>query len=299
MAIPGETTVKRAIANLLRDELAYCRSLLEFGVGLPDSAVINQRRLKADTVTVVMGLYTKACLSYRAILHLCEVGLDRSAAPVNRSLFETLLNLTFLLRRRVSLRRFGFSAGKIRPTKTPVNLHGRKLDTEFRTDLYCAFCTLRDQKMVGQWPITPGLKRTGKDAHKRLSALPQPHIAAVGADWEKALAKANTCTGLSVADYAASLGREFYMLYRSVYAFDSQSVHQSDSLAYLDIDDAATNISPRWHTSPEQVRTTLQMASLMFVGCMRELNMRLRFGRDVADRISGFATALNGWSKAE
>ena len=296
MALPDETKVKRAIAAILSDELAYSRKVLAFGIDVPDPVVINQRRLKADTVTVAIGLYAKACLSYKGIIHLCEVGLDRTAAPVSRSLFETLLNLTFLLRRRVVLYQFDFATQKKTPKKTPLNLFGKKLDTQFRTDLYCAFCELRDQKMVGQWPKTPGLKRTGKSAHKRLSALPQSYVPALGTDWEKRLKENNTCAGLSIADYAASLGKAFYMLYRSVYAMDSHSVHQRDSLAYVEIDDAVTNISPRWYTSPDEVRDALQMASLMFVGCMEQLNRRLRFGQDVTDRISEFANALKDWS---
>jgi len=297
MTLPHQRTVKRAVAAILSEELAYCRKLLSFGVDLPKPAVINKCRLKADTVTAAMGLYTKACLSYKGIIHLCEAGLDRTAAPVNRSLFETLLNITFLLRRRVSLNQFDFAAGKKTPTKKPLGLFGKKLDTHFRTDLYCAFCTLRDQKMVGQWTRTPGLKRTGKAAHKRLSALPQPHVAAIGAQWEKRLKEKNTCAGLGIADYAASLGKGFYMWYRSVYAMDSQSVHQSDSLAYLEIDDRVTNIAPRWYTSPDQVRETLKIASLMFVRCTDELNRRLRFGRDASDRITDFRNELNGWTQ--
>jgi hypothetical protein len=131
MRLPGEAKLRRTVVADLGAEFAFCGKVLSFGVDLPDPAVINQRRLKADTVTAAIGLYTKACLSYKGIVGLCEAGLDRTAAPVNRSLFETLLNLTFLLRRRVSLYTFDFA----RKSKTPLNLFGKKLNTEFRTDL--------------------------------------------------------------------------------------------------------------------------------------------------------------------
>ena len=127
MSLPNETKVKRVIARRLACELAQCKRLLQFGLEVPDPTVIDRCRLNVDTVAMVMALYTKACMSYRAILHLCEAGLDRSAAPVSRSLFETFLNLTLLVRRRVKLCHFDFHAG----TKKPLDLYGKKLDTPF------------------------------------------------------------------------------------------------------------------------------------------------------------------------
>lgn len=163
MSLPGETANRKAIARWLAVELAQCKQLLQFGVELPDPAVLNRHQLGDDTMVAVMGLFTKACISYRAIILLGESGLDLSTAPVNRSLFETFLNLSFLLRRRVSLYTFDFGDTI---TRKPFDLFGRKLDVHFRTDLYWASSLLRDEKMVKQWARTPGLKRTGKDANR-------------------------------------------------------------------------------------------------------------------------------------
>ncbi len=96
MSLPGETANRKAIARWLAVELAQCKQLLQFGVELPDPAVLNRHRLGDDTMVAVMGLFTKACISYRAIILLGESGLDLSAAPVNRSLFETFLEPEFL-----------------------------------------------------------------------------------------------------------------------------------------------------------------------------------------------------------
>jgi hypothetical protein len=106
------------------------------------------------------------------------------------------------------------------------------------------------------------------------------------------LRSSTTCAGLKIADYAASLGRSYYTLYRSVYARDSQRVHQRDSLSYVEIDDAVPSVSPRWYTSPHHVRETLDIASLLFVSCMEQLNKRLRFGQHATDRIGEFVDEL-------
>jgi hypothetical protein len=290
MCLPDEAAVKLSIRRSLSRELAHCRELLQLGLATPDPAIIKRRRLTGDTVTVVLGLFVKACLSYRAIIHLCEAGLDRSAAPLSRSLLETYLNLTFLVRRRITL--YTFCNG----TKKPLDLFERKLDTQFRTDLYCAYCVLRDEMMVGQWPKTPGLKRTGKAAHQKLSAIPSLHLATLGEQWKKRLGKRPpTCVGLHIADFAGSLGRSFYVLYRSAYAVDSQSVHQSDALDYLDISDTADTIAPRWHSSIGDVRWKLRLSSMMFLGCVEELQKRFHFGQDINRRIHERAADLRSW----
>ena len=286
MILPNEAATRRIIGRDLAEDLSQCRALLEFGLELHDPDVINRYHLKRAMVTAVMGLFAKACLSYRAVILLCEAGLDRSAAPISRSLFETFLNLTFLVRRRVSLYRFDFNNKPI--TKKPLDLFGKTLDTEFRTNLYCAFCILRDEKMVGQWPKTPGLNRIGRSAHRKLCKLPQPYVSALGPKWEKFLENANTCVGLHIADYAASLGRGFYMLYRSVYAMNSQSVHQSDSFDYIEVYD---NVA-RWYTSSREVQSMLHMSSIIFFGCIEELNKRFRFGENAKERIDDFAAKL-------
>jgi hypothetical protein len=261
LILPNETTARNTIRKVLAEELELCKDLLQFGARLPDPAVINANRMPEDTVFTVLGLFTKACVSYRSIIHLCEAGFSHGAAPIRRSLFETFLNLTFLVRRRVFLR-------------------GRALDMRFRTDLYHAFCVLRYEKMIGQWANTPGIMRSGKSNHRSLTALPQPFVDVVGPEWKDRLRNSNTCAGLSIADYSAILGKSSYMLYRVVYAMDSQNTHQNDFQEYLDIDDQMQSMSPRWHTSPNEVRQMLHYSSIMFLRCADELHKRFKFGNE-------------------
>lgn len=288
MALPNEEKVRRLIKHTLAAELALCDRLLDFGIGLHAPEIIDCSRLRADTVTVVMGLFTKACLTYRSIIALCEAGLDRSAAPASRSLFETFMNLTFLVRRRVTLCRFG--NGK----KTAVKFHGKNLDVEFRTALYCI--TLFSK--IRRWLLSGRRRRgsnAGKGVHDKLAALPSPHVGHVGPDWESKLRESNTCAGISVSDLAASLGRHFYMIYRSLYAFDSQSVHQTDALHYIQVDEEAEAARPLWFTSPDESRQMLHRSSMIFLGCAEELHKRFRFGNEAEKEIREIAAALKRW----
>ena len=151
--------------------------------------------------------------------------------------------------------------------------------------------------MVQGWLRTPGLKRTGKHAHKRLSTAPRSHVAAVGPAWEKRLKNSTTCVGLTIADYAASLGPYFRMLYASVYAVHSQNVHQSDGSDYFDVGGNIDSISPRWHTDPAEVRWMLYLSSMMFLGNIEELHKRFRFGENTSRLIQRYAADLERWRK--
>jgi hypothetical protein len=291
MPLPNERRVKQSIRQLLEGELEKCYQLLDLGIGLPAPEKFNRSQIAADALVMMVGLYTKACLSYRSVIHLCEAGLDRSAASINRSLLETLLNLAFLARRKVSL--YHFNNGK----RTPVDLHGKKLTPEFRTVLYCAYCLIRDKAMFGHWATTPGLKRTGKYAHSKLSGLSHPHILALGPDWEKQLGKnPTTCAGIPIKDFAESLGKHFLALYRSIYAVDSQNVHQSDAFDYVEVDDACNHFEPKWHTSPDKVRWALRQASMVFLGCVIELEKRFRFGDKIRQQIKVVDQDLRNWT---
>lgn len=291
--LPHETEIVRAIARELASEFEFCEELLSFGVNLPQTKRdLHEGRLRHDTVVTAIGLYVKATTSFRAAIHLCRIGCDRNALPINRSLFENSVNLAFLLRRRVSLYQFNDSTAKPR---TPVNLHGKKLSTDFRTDLYNAWCILMDEKKVRRFARTPGIKRSGKKLGKQIAALYRPYVDSIGPDWEKAIKGANTCVGLPIEHFASSLGSHFRLWYGLVYSSDSQHVHQSDLIQFLDADEQSGVFSPRWFTSPDEIRTTLHKSALIYFGCICELQKRFRFGTEADKQLLKFSQGLKSW----
>jgi len=122
-----------------------------------------------------------------------------------------------------------------------------------------------------------------------------PYVATIGRNWEAQIKKANTCVGLSIKDLAWSLGREYGEWHGVVYASDSKNVHQSDLMNYLDFNDSAEAFVPRWHTSPDEVRTVLQQATTIYLGCVEELNKRFLFGDEAKKRIKECADDLKQW----
>ena len=288
--LPHETDIQNAIARLLEHELNCASNLLAFGISLLGKKNLQRIRLPHDSAVTAVGLFVKASISFRAVIYLCAAGLDRSAMPVSRSLFETSLNLTFLVRRRVALYRFNDS------TRTKLDLFGKRLSPKFRTALYNAWCVLRDEKMANDQARTPGLKRAGRLFRKKLDAVERPYVDDIGSDWETRIKKENTCVGLSIVDFAASLGNHFRNWYRIVYAMDSKSVHQSDMLNYLIGDENSATFSPRWHSSPDEVKEALHKASEIYLCCVGEMNRRFDFGKFESDAIKQFCDDLRHWS---
>ena len=294
--IPNELQVRQAIPQRLATELQCAHDLLKFGVNLPTSKDPHECRLPHDTVVTALALFVKASLSFRGVIALCQVGLDRSAMPVSRSLFETTLNLVFLVRRRVSLHCFNDSKKK---PKTPLPLLGMKLTPKFRTALYNAWCVLREEKSIAAWQKTPGLKRHGKGVAKNLAGIDRPYVDAIGTNWEERIKGANTCTGLSIENFAASLSPHFRKWYRTIYSEDSKSVHQSHMLNYLDADKSSGTFFPRWYTSPQDVSAALLRASTIYICCVEEMNKRFYFGLQAKEQIKQHGAALRNWPQSE
>lgn len=275
---------KRALSRKLKT----AQSLLRFGMELPNQKDLHSGTFPRDAVITVVGLLTKAHITFRSIIVLCEQGLDRPATALNRSLFETWLNLTFLVRRRVLLRIFNES--KRKPT-SPWPLHGKVLTTEFRLALFNAWSLLRDEKAIEGWQRTPGLRRDGRRIMQRIASVDRSYADVIGPEWERAIRNKNTCVGMDVAAFAASLGPAFRKWYRAVYVFDCAFVHQSDVSSYLSVDQE-DNFVPRIYTSMDDVGSVVERASVLYLGCLEELNKRFRFGNNARKAIRRFAEKI-------
>lgn len=259
----------------------------------PQARFASRERDQFGAVQVEPGdfEFTKANITFRAIIVLCEQGLDRPATALSRSLFETLMNLTFLARKQVSLRVFNDSKSK--PT-SPWPLHGRALTADFRLALFNAWSILRDEKAIEGWQRTAGLKRQGHRTSKRIARLDRSYADSIGPAWAKAIKSKITCVGMDIASFAASLGPAFRKWHRTVYARDSSFVHQSDTSSYLAVT-SDRNFTPRIFTSAREVSGVLLRASTIYLGCVEELNKRFRFGDVAKKEIRDFEKRLRRW----
>jgi hypothetical protein len=67
--------------------LTVADELLAFGLELPTEKNLHSIKFPRDSVVTVIGLFTKAHVTFRAIIVLCEQGLERPATALSRSLF--------------------------------------------------------------------------------------------------------------------------------------------------------------------------------------------------------------------
>lgn len=285
------STQEESAARKVAQQLAVAQSFLDFGMQLPGQKDLHSIKFPRDSVVTVIGLFTKANITFRAIIILCEQGLDRPATALSRSLFETLMNLNFLLRKQVSLRIFNHSKSK--PT-SPWPLHGQTLTADFRLALFNAWSILRDEKAIEGWQRTPGLKRHGYRTSKKIAPLDRSYANTIGPAWEKAIKSSNTCVGMNIESFAASLGPAFRKWYRTVYAGESSFIHQSDISSYLSVTSDG-NFSPRIYTSAKEVSGVLLRASTIYLGCVEELNKRLNFGDVAKTSLRNFGKRLRKW----
>ena len=158
---------------------------MEFGDGIDDYVAV-----------VALGLVAKACKQYRAIGEMVSLGLGEVADSNARMLFETMLAVDFIMRRRVALKR-----GAAPLPAVP----GRPMTTKFRTSLYLAHDAFNQQKFVRGMLDTPGLRR-------KMSARIRNEINQVAADWEATIGPEwteridRTYSGVNIKDLAQSLG---------------------------------------------------------------------------------------------
>lgn len=109
MQLPYEDEVRLEIQAKLKPELDLASEILDLGTGIFTSDREMQLGPGLDdfVIAIGLGLVAKACKQFRAIGHLVEMGLGDDADGVARMLFETMLAASFILRRRVSLKRNG------------------------------------------------------------------------------------------------------------------------------------------------------------------------------------------------
>jgi hypothetical protein len=153
--LTDENAAQKAIRTSLAKELNDTAEMLQFGRALPELIHPDIHAELGGVLVAPLALFVKAGMSFRGARMLCENALDRTAALVVRSMFETFLTIAFLLRRDVSLRHFS------KGVETPVDLLGEKLTPEFRMAMYAAWCVVKDEQAIERMQYVPDLAPGG------------------------------------------------------------------------------------------------------------------------------------------
>lgn len=207
------------------------------------------RGVNVYVLVLSMSLYVKSCKQLRAVKLLCEDGLAGEGESILRSMFETLVYLTFVTKPRVTLKRNG----------KRVPIPGGRFSRAIRAKLYYAYSWQNHLRIARKWQSTPGLKRMAKSTDV---SLEQSRIdAEIGPAWAAAWKKKEATPaglGLTLFDLADSLG--LGQLYASIFTPGSVKVHAGDPLHQVDLDERIGMVHPRFSDGYEEIRLTLSYA---------------------------------------
>lgn len=223
-----------------------------------------------DTAVIMasVALYVKACKQYRSVQILCEKGMGSDADSLVRNLFETMVNLVFVLKPRVTLRKDG----------EPVDVPGRKFPSKLRARLYLVYGARQLRKTVNAWARTSGLKRLASAGPDQADRMWQGMEKEIGPEWSKRQRDGRGVAGLSLVHLAESLGlsKDYAIVYRT----GSSSVHATDPLKHIDIQSADGSLTPRFWPPIDFIRQHIMGASMCLLQSMFYFNSRLRLGRN-------------------
>lgn len=267
--LPHEPSVIDTLRREYGKEFAAMDRFHDAAVALLAPEGLNTEPPKCVDSAVHMAgiaLYVKTCKQFKSIQILCERGMGSDADSLVRNLFESMINLLFILRPRVTLKK----DGKVVPV--PNNTFPSKL----RARLYIVHTLRQLGKTVNACAATSGLKRLAAPTRAQFDPIWQQMEEEIGADWSKR--QRNGLAGLSLLHLAESL--RLSRMYAMVYRTASSSVHATDLLSHLGFDDADSPITLTFWPTIESIQQHIMGASMCLYKCMNSFNSRFRLGRD-------------------
>lgn len=94
--LPGEREARRECYPNHKDSFDLNDDLLKAAVRITSVDYVTLEDLSEEAATVLLGLYAKACKTFRAIQVLCLFGLEEDANGLLRVLAETLINMFYM-----------------------------------------------------------------------------------------------------------------------------------------------------------------------------------------------------------
>jgi hypothetical protein len=283
---PGDAQAEVEIRNELREKIDFAKRLLRFWIGADLDQGFSRTPWAPIVKRVLLANIVRSSRQFRTVLELCERGEGVDASIICRSLFETALAIAFVLRPRVTLRKFDR-----RGVPRPVVKQRNRLSREFRATLVVAHHVLEPERFVQQHENRPSFRRHAEALRRRLvnDTVAQHYKKVIGSGWTSVLLSAPwTYSGLTVANLARSLGQEFSRWYTLIYGDQSQHVHAADIPDHIDVDDEIDATSPRWHSSVVNSGMALCAATAMFLAVAGLFDKYMRLGISVSTAIGSF-----------
>jgi hypothetical protein len=292
MRLPGEDELRDAVREKLAAEFRVASDLLAIGTGIFQPTVRPAPKDEIENIELWMclGIVSKACRQYRAIVALAEIALGDVADSNCRMLAETMLAAQFLMRPALVLKQ---------GNKPLPEVPGFPLTRAFRAKLYIAHDATSTLKTLREMAKYGGIN--AEDAGRAL-AVAERHAKeesdGIGEEWARRQRERKTYSGLSVLELAESLDLPF--LYDSFYRPSSASVHGTDARRYVEAQEQPDGgISFSAIFSEKGVAEALVFSSLMLLEVLKVANERFGLGLDeslyrITPRIQGMARRLPG-----
>lgn len=219
---------------------------------------------------VTAGILTKICRLYRGIYILGSSGLVAEAEILQRSLYESMIGLFFILRPRVILRQ----------NDKPLRRIGKKsFNSIFRARLYFAFERVQLSKKINIYEQTAGLKGLSKRMNKiEIDKQMQTVERVVGKEWLNRLKRSKTYSGVSLKDLAQSLG--LISAHQTAYYYMSKTAHAMDSSDYIHLDAQQGGLYIRLHDDLNSLGRIFGTADVLFFHSIDIYNRRFKLGLD-------------------
>jgi len=282
--LPGEKEYAEKVRQELAEVLNVGQELLELAVD-----IVSQRlptvsmQVQTDKIIayrVGHALCFKACKSFRSSLLLAEVGASNDLTIISRSMFETYVAASFVLRDHVALELPGVDDATLTPNA--------------RARLYLAFGVINKYEELKKHKSDP-------DASQVLAGIdPKPFADEanatandVGQDWAERFRKhPRTYSGLSLRQLSRKLGPEYLGWYTKVYGDQSKSTHATDFQKHAFYSDSEGRFLARWFPPVDEVQQLVGINGLMLWGCLELLNKHFQFAENTEADLKIFLPRL-------
>jgi hypothetical protein len=282
--LPGEREYAEKVRQELAEVFTVGQGLLALAVDIVDQRVptvsLKVQIAKILAYRVGHALCIKACKSFRSSLLLAEVGASNDLTVISRSMFETYVAASFVLRDHVVLDLPGVDHLALTPND--------------RARLYLAFGPIYKHEELKRLKSDP-------DASQVLAAIdPKPfadeaNAAAndIGQDWAERFRKhPRTYSGLSLRQLSSKLGPEYLGWYTKVYGEQSKSIHATDFPKHAFYFNSEGRCVARWFPPIDEVQQLVGMNGLMLWGCFELLNKQFRFAENTDANLQVFLPLL-------
>ena len=282
--LPGEKEYAEKVRQELAEVFVVGHALLELAVD-----IVSQRHPTVSTqdqndkimaYRAGHALCFKACKSFRSSLLLAEVGASNDLTIISRSMFETYVAASFILRDHVALDLPGVDDTALTPND--------------RARLYLAFGVINKYEELKKHKSDPVASQVlaGIDP-KPFADNANDAANDVGQDWAERFRKhPRTYSGLSLGKLSSKLGPDIFGWYTSVYGEQSKSTHATDFQNHVFFSDSEDRFLARWLPPIDEVQQLVGKNGLMLWGCLELLNKQFQFAQNTDADLQMFLPLL-------